>query len=118
MTSAQFTSFIKSALRQKSRWWKPVSDTLKRAHVSRGSYKCECCKQVVTASIIVNNKRVKNIYVDHEPPVVDPLTGFTTWDDFISRLFCEVDGLWAICYSCHKKKSFEERAQKTNKKVL
>ena len=50
--------------------------------------------------------------VDHIKPVVDPKKGFTTWDDFIDRLFCEKKNLQALCRGCHAKKTKEERGIK------
>lgn len=47
--------------------------------------------------------------VDHIKPAVDPKKGFTTWDDFINRLYCEKDNLQAICVGCHKIKTTEEK---------
>lgn len=109
MTEAQFIAFIKSALRSKSRFWKPLSDTLKSAHVSRGHYLCNMCKQVVTKSTHVDGKRVNNVYVDHISPVVSVETGFTSWQDFINNLFCETDNLQVLCLACHTLKTKEER---------
>jgi len=120
MTEAQFTSFIKGHLRKASRWWKPLSDTVKASNVSRGHYLCNGCNQIVTKSIVVDGKRVNNIFVDHINPVISPLVGFTTWDDFITNLFCEAENLQTLCSSCHNQKSREERlisqAQKENNK--
>ena len=45
---------------------------------------------------------------DHIVPVVGP-EGFTTWDDFIARLFTEAEGFQAICHECHDRKTGEER---------
>lgn len=47
--------------------------------------------------------------VDHIKPVVDPKKGFTTWDDFIDRLYCESKNLQAICKGCHTIKTKQER---------
>jgi len=120
MTEAQFISFIKSALRSKSRFWKPLSDTLKSANVSRGHYLCNGCKQVVTKSINIDGKRINNTYVDHIVPVVDPITGFIDWNLFIENLFCESENLQLLCKSCHDLKTKEERlisqANKENNK--
>lgn len=109
MTEAMFTTFVKGHLRRASRWWKPISETIKKAKVSRGHYLCNGCGQVVTNSIVVDGKRVKNIFCDHKDPVVDPLTGFSGWDDFINNLFCEEQNLQLLCKACHDEKSREER---------
>ena len=116
MTDAQFVSFVKSALRSKSRFWKPISETLKKAKVARGVYRCNVCEQEVPVSHVVNGKRRKNIMVDHINPVVTPSEGFVDWNTFINNLFCEEDNLQAICSACHDKKSTEERAMRPNKK--
>ncbi len=108
-TEAGFTGFIKSALRRASGRWKPKSEVLKRARVSKGVYRCELCEEHVPATIVLDTgKRVKAIEVDHIIPVVDPEKGFTTWDDFISRLFVEMDGLRALCRTCHQKVTQEQ----------
>jgi 5-methylcytosine-specific restriction endonuclease McrA len=116
MTEAQFISFIKSALRSKSRFWKPLSDVLKKAHVSRGVYLCNVCQQKVPVSHVVNGKRRKFVQVDHIKPVVSPETGFVDWNQFIENLFCEEDNLQVICSNCHDEKSKQERASRPNKK--
>lgn len=116
MTEAAFTAFVKSALRSKSRFWKPISDVLKAARVGHGTYLCNVCQQQVPVSRVVNGKRRKNIMVDHINPVVSPETGFTDWNEFIANLFCETDNLQAICSDCHDLKSKEERATRSNKK--
>ena len=46
--------------------------------------------------------------IDHIDPVVDPATGFTTWDDCIARMFCEPDGYQILCKGCHDKKTLSE----------
>ncbi len=116
MTEAQFTSFIKSALRSKSRFWKPVSDTIKNARIARGVYVCNVCKQQVPKSIMVNGKRRNNIICDHIVPVVPPSNGFTDWNTFIENLFCEQDNLQAICLACDTDKQALERAARQNNK--
>lgn len=110
MTEAAFVSFVKGTLRRASRFWKPISETLKGANVRRGVYLCNGCKEEVPSSIVINNKRVKNAVVDHINPVVDPTTGFSGWDDFVNNLYCERTNLQVLCYSCHSVKSQQERA--------
>jgi 5-methylcytosine-specific restriction endonuclease McrA len=116
MTEAAFTTFVKSQLRSASRRWKPISDTLREAKVSRGVYKCASCLNNVPVSIKVNGKRIKNITVDHIKPIVDPVVGFTTWDDFVNRLFTERENLQALCGDCHDKKTLGEKNLATERR--
>jgi 5-methylcytosine-specific restriction endonuclease McrA len=109
-TQARFNSFIKSLLRSGTRRWAPISDVKKRARVRRGVYKCECCGTEGPATIRVDGKKMNNAVVDHIHPIIDPSTGFTTWDDCIERMFCEEDNLQLLCHVCHTEKSNEERA--------
>jgi len=109
MTEAAFVSFVKGHLRRASRFWKPITDTLKAANLRRGVYLCNECKEEVPKSIVVNGKRVNNISVDHKNAIVDPTTGFSGWDDFVNNLYCEVENLQVLCKACHDKKSSEER---------
>ena len=95
--------------------WRPKNECLKEARIDRGKYLCNGCKAVVPASVVINGKRVKNIYADHIHPVVDPKEGFTTWDNFIERLFVEKDGYQALCKACHDEKSKEERKQRNKR---
>lgn len=50
---------------------------------------------------------IKQTQMDHILPVVD-ITGFTTWDEFITSLFCEAAGYQCLCEACHIKKTQEE----------
>lgn len=63
---------------------------------------------------------MQNIFVDHIKPIIDPVVGFTTWDECIERMFCEADNLQVLCKTCHDEKSNEERAlavmRRANKK--
>lgn len=110
-TEARYRSFITSCLRQGSRRWAPISEVQKEARVSRGVYLCAGCKEEVPATIKVGRKRQQNVFVDHVNPIVDPEVGFTTWDEYIERMFCEKDNLQLLCKSCHDIKSDEERAK-------
>jgi 5-methylcytosine-specific restriction endonuclease McrA len=108
-TQARFNSFIKSALRQATRRWAPISAAQKAANVSRGVYECAECKKHVPLTVKDGRKRVKNVFVDHIEPIIDPTTGFTTWDDCIERMFCEQENLQVLCKDCHDVKSLKER---------
>jgi hypothetical protein len=119
-TEARYNSFIKSLLRQGTRRWAPIGEAQKEARVSRGLYKCAHCQEEVPNTTRDGRKRVQNIFVDHIEPIIDPNTGFTTWDDCIERMFCEKVNLQLLCRACHDIKSNEERAvaalRRSNKK--
>lgn len=105
MTEAAFVTFVKNQLRAASRKWKPINEVFKAARVGRGLYLCAECQQIVP---LTRNKK-KWVSVDHKEPIVNPHTGFTTWDSFINNLFCEEENLQTLCGDCHTKKSKEER---------
>lgn len=112
-TQGRINSFITSVLRAGARRWPPKYTTLADAYVGmrhnpktkRDSkhYLCASCQGEFPA---------KEVQVDHIKPVVDPKTGFTTWDDFINNLYCGKENLQVLCVPCHKKKSKEERYKK------
>lgn len=108
-TKARMHSFIKSALRTASMKWPPRNLAIKNARVERGMYLCAGCGNIVPASVKIGNKRHKNAIADHIKPVVDPAVGFVSWDELISRLFCEVDGFQVLCKECHDSKTKQER---------
>ena len=124
LTEAGFKSLIVSALREKSRWWKPKQECIKKSRVRKGIYICEICKQEVTSYKYDTFKtgkkkgkarKIRNILADHINPVVDPSVGFVDWNTYIERMFIE-EGWQAICDECHKIKSAEERAIATERK--
>lgn len=89
-------TFAKGCLRRGSLMWKPISECRRLARVERGLYKCAICEGHFPA---------KQTQVDHREPVVDIIKGFTTWDDYINRLFCDIDGLDLLCTNCHEAKT-------------
>lgn len=109
-TEARYRSFITSLLRQGTRRWAPKTDVDRKATTKRGFRRCAECKEEVPVTAHKNGKKVKNTFIDHIDPIVDPEVGFTSWDDFIERLFCEEHNLQVLCGDCHEKKTLEERA--------
>lgn len=109
-TEAKFKSFIKNNLRSATRKWAPIQKCKKKAHVARGLYRCDGCGAEVPPTIYDEDKRkrVKNVFVDHIEPIIDPAVGFTTWDECIDRMFCDSDNLQLLCKACHSVKSQEE----------
>lgn len=93
--------FITWTLRKATYRMKARSDALRAARVERNTYKCATCQKLFP------NKEVR---VDHILPVVDPATGFTTWDDYIARMFCGPEGLQILCLEDHKTKTKAENA--------
>jgi 5-methylcytosine-specific restriction endonuclease McrA len=107
MTESAFWSFIRSALRQKSRWWKPITQCklssrrpykgpLKR---QKFEYQCNKCKKWFPE---------KKINVDHIHPA-GSLNCSADLPGFVERLFCEVNNLQVLCTHCHDIKTKNER---------
>jgi len=110
MTESMFWGMIRSTLRNKSRWWKPISQCKSNARRKyngpnkrqRWEYQCAKCKKWWSE---------KNINVDHIIPAgslqcADDLPGF------VERLFVEVEGLQVLCSNCHNLKTKSERNEK------
>lgn len=107
MTESGFWSFIRSALRQKSRWWKPITECkMKARRAYKGpskrqkfEYQCNSCKAWFPE---------KQINVDH----IKPAGSLNCKEDlagFVERLFCELDNLQVLCESCHDVKTKLEK---------
>lgn len=114
MTEAAFWSMIRSALRQKSRWWKPVSQCKqesRRAYKGKNKrqkweYQCNKCKGWFKSD---------EVNVDH----IEPAGSLNCSNDlpaFVDTLFCEVDNLQTLCKICHDEKTQLERKLKQFKK--
>lgn len=119
-TDARFHSFIKSALRAASNRWPPKYETKKKAWRERGTYLCagfnRSHHKVPVSYVDPAGRRRANVFVDHIEPVIDPVKGFVSWDELISRMFVEADGLQVLCKECHDLKTAEERSiRKDNK---
>ena len=106
-TESSFWSGIRSALRQKSRWWKPIAEAkelAKRPYTGtnkrrKWEYKCAHCKDYFKAD---------DISVDHIEPA-GALKEYCDLAGFVERLFCEVEGLQVLCNPCHNIKTQKER---------
>lgn len=114
-TEARYRSFIKSALRGASKRWGPINKCKQNARVKRGFYKCvgyDRRAHTVPASLppkAGNKRRINNAVVDHIEPIINPETGFISWDITIERMFVEAEGLQLLCHDCHSRKTAEER---------
>ena len=111
MTESAFWSFIRSGLRQKSRWWKPITECklkAKRAYKGpnkrqRFEYQCNTCKLWFAE---------KHINVDHIHPA-GSLNCAQDLPGFVERLFVEAEGLQILCSNCHDKKTAKERENRS-----
>lgn len=115
-TEAQFRQFIVNQLRGAR--WPEKFECIKAAFVGEGinpatGHKCKLHRCPECDGLFPQN----GMHADHDEPVVGP-EGFTTWDDYINRLFVERDGFSATCKACHAKKTEEERQERQRRKLL
>ena len=109
-TEAMFWGMIRSTLRNKSRWWKPIAQCKADARRKysgpnkrqRWEYQCAKCKKWWSE---------KNINVDHILPA-GSLQCANDLPGFVERLFIEVEGLQVLCVSCHDAKTKKEKMKK------
>lgn len=110
MTESAFWAFIRSTLRNKSRWWKPITLCKQAArrkyngpnNRQKYEYQCNSCKGWFPE---------KMINVDHIIPAGN-LNNGSDLPGFVERLFCEIDNLQVLCSHCHDKKTSLEKAKK------
>jgi hypothetical protein len=116
MTESAFWSFIRSGLRQKSRFWKPITECKMEA---RRPYKGPNKRQKYEYLCNSCNKwfQEKKINVDHREPV-GALNCSADLPGFVERLFCEVDNLQCLCSSCHDDKTKKEADNRKKFKFL
>jgi len=99
----QFREWMKNTLRRAFfRFWERTK-AIQAARIDRGLYQCASCKEI---------SKIKGMHIDHISPVVEPATGFTNWDTYISRLFCLASNLQLLCKLCHDKKTDKERLER------
>jgi 5-methylcytosine-specific restriction endonuclease McrA len=107
-TEARVKAFIVGVLRQGMRRWPPKFQVLKNAAagVRRNKltkreamhYKCAKCSKLFPRT---------GVQIDHINPVA--MGHEWKWDDYIERLFCDVEGLQVLCKKCHKLKTAKDR---------
>lgn len=111
MTESAFWSFIRSGLRQKSRFWKPITQCkLKARRPYKGPNKRQ--KFEYLCNVCDNWFPEKKINIDHIRPA-GSLRCANDLPGFVERLFCEIDNLQCICEACHNIKTQNEKEWKT-----
>jgi 5-methylcytosine-specific restriction endonuclease McrA len=109
-TEARKHGFIVAVLRAGTRRWPPKYEALNEAKTEKKiNEKTKRLAQHYLCAMCENEFTSKDIQVDHIEPVVNPKTGFTSWNDYIPRLFCERSNLQVLCTDCHKTKTKEEK---------
>lgn len=109
MSESAFWGFIRSGLRQKSRWWKPITQCkLEAKRIYKGpnkrqkfEYQCNECKDWFIE---------KKINVDHIVGA-GSLKCANDLPGFVERLFCEIDNLQVLCETCHNIKTQNEKTK-------
>ena len=109
MSESAFWAFIRSALRQKSRWWKPITQCKQNAKRpykginkrQKFEYQCNKCKKWFPD---------KQINIDHITPAGE-LNKANDLPGFVERLFVEESGLQCLCTNCHNEKTKQEKEQ-------
>ncbi len=103
--------FIINTLRRASFRWKPRGEAEKKFRVPNGTFKngktkygyqCAHCNEIFMK---------KDVCTDHIIPVVGE-EGFTTFDEYIERMFCDADGFQVLCSSCHDEKTAIEKERR------
>lgn len=81
---------------------------MKRQQRGLDSYECEKCHKLFPKS---------DVHIDHILPVVNPATGFTSYDEYIARLYCNANSLQILCKEDHKAKTKAENKLRTRKPI-
>ena len=107
--SKSLYTFLRPILRNSSLRWPERNEAIKLARVSRGLYLCNICKEEFPRT---------KIHVDHIEPIISIKENFTTWDDFIKKLFCNVEQFQVLCEQCHMNKTSIENNMRNHYKKL
>jgi 5-methylcytosine-specific restriction endonuclease McrA len=107
MSTFDKRAWIENALRRASYKYPPRYTAETLARVERGKYRCNICKEVF---------RKKDTETDHIVPVVDPEKGKTDWNDYVERMFPDIEGFQKLCRDCHVIKSESENVIRREKR--
>lgn len=91
--------FVKKGLRALSYKYSARTAAKRLARTGRNQYTCACCGGTF------GNKEIQ---LDHKIPVGTLIT----WDEYIKKLFCAVNGFQVLCKPCHKAKTAREAGER------
>jgi len=103
-----------------------VSVHKKAQNRERVMYRCAMCGKLFFDYMYLINKKgvikkMSMLAIDHVNPVVPVDRDHISWDDYITRLFCDVSNLQVLCNfkgeyngerSCHSKKTKKEQQER------
>jgi hypothetical protein len=111
---------IINSVRKLTYAYPPRNNAKSRQKVAPATFECVECetwiyegvRDLTTLDLKPPKGLIKGkIYMDHIEPVI-PLSGFLRgswdWNEYLERMFCETEGFQAICYDCHKNKTYLE----------
>lgn len=117
MKRQKLETFLIPRLRRISLWWRGRNEAYKAAKetIEVGTYKngkpilkvvyrCAHCEELFDR---------KNVQADHIVDIAN-INGFTNWNDYITKLFCEKEGFQILCIDCHFLKSQYEKSIRNN----
>lgn len=89
-------------MRRVFRWSPERRAALEKQKRGKDVFLCELCAYEFPKD---------GVAVDHISPVVDVRRGFSGWDEYVQRLFCNRTGLQVLCKAtCHAAKTKRENA--------
>lgn len=125
MTDAGLKNFIISLLRKSNFSWKPKKGVAMRCRSDKKLVNLQTGKENMTSKCESCDTLIfeKQLKVDHIDPIA-PVEGWghTTrflginWNEYLSRMFVEADGLQGICKPCHDIKTKEENKNRKDAK--
>lgn len=115
-SEAKFKSWVVSLLRRGSLRFPNRNEVLKEAKTEKKiNQKTGRMAQHYLCSGCQGEFAMSSVCVDHITPIVGA-EGFTTWDEYIDRMFCPKENLQVLCESCHLVKSNKEKEERRDYK--
>lgn len=86
-----------------------ISNKAGDGEIRRVKFECAKCGNLFSDKV-----GAREIAVDHKIPVVDSERGWTDYNDFINRLYCDITNLQVLCKNCHDEKTKVETKNRVN----